>query len=262
MVPSNPTETLWKAAGITWAIPMVAWLVASSGSALSLEMPCTKTRDRYSLDYQLRDQMKRCEGARSQEIAAPRLRLVSFTIGMPEVVPLQGGRFLRLRLPVLPGEGGTEVKVVVQARKRNYKMEPLDFQSLSNGWREFRWGSGVIEDLEIPRDKLLAKAVMEKEGAAVELLPVWFAPAKAYSLILEGNTTVELMRFQVRDGRGRIVQDFLRSGNKTNRGEVYYQFWEASRLPAGVYTIEASTIRGATSSVNVRVRHDPRWLTP
>jgi hypothetical protein len=235
---------------------VAAWLSTGTPMAWALPQSCSVKSDPRSPAYQQRDQMLRCEGERPRPIAATGLWLASFTIGNPSVRRSQdGGEEILLRVPMAAEAGGSTPEVVVQARRRNYQMQPLRFRTGRNKWSEFAWGVAVLDNLRIDPRQLRALATLNRAGEATEQLPVWFAEAESYTLVLDSNMPLRLRTFQVRAANGSRVMDLLKQDRTSP-----VRRWNARQLPAGVYTIEARADDEFARPLVVTVRHDPRWL--
>jgi hypothetical protein len=148
-------------------------------------------------------------------------------------------------------------KVAVEAWKANYRMEPLRLAAPKQGWSEFSWAETVIQGERIPYHQLRATALLRPPGDANQWLPVRFAPASSYSLVISSNGSLPIANVRIvrPDNQTvaqctvpiRLDQDLLCS-------------WKAADLPAGPYLLRARDKNGRTV-LNETLRHDPRWLS-
>lgn len=222
--------------------------------------PCTTRGNPRSTAYQFRAQMDRCEGVRgSRPIAAAGLRLASYTIGQPQSQPRQSrGEVFSLQVPATPAGQG-DPSVTVQARGGEYQMTPLRLGSPQQGWREFVWGSGLLQQEGISSNQLRATALLRQPGDADQWLPVKFAPAGAYNLVVTSNGAMPVAYVRILGPDNRLVREC--SGSTRLETELPCR-WEARDRPAGTYRLIARSADSGRPLLNVSLRHDPSWLVP
>ncbi len=209
-------------------------------------------------DFQKRTEMERCEGIRrTKPIAADGLRLTSYTIGQAKLQRGSlGGTVFILQIPVSPA-GLPEPEVAVEASKSNYLMTPLRFAPPKQGWKAFTWGAAVIQGQKIEGEQLRATARLRPSGDANQWLPVRFAPAAGYSLVISGNASLPITTVRIVRPDDRIVAQ-CPAPARIEHDLVCT--WKAADLPSGTYLLRARDESGKTV-LNVTLRHDPRWLS-
>ncbi|MEB3156097.1 MAG: hypothetical protein VKO26_01510 [Cyanobacteriota bacterium] len=237
--------------------------------ALSLALPaaeasapgCT-TADLNHPKFQRRPEMDRCEGITPlKPIAANLLVLTSYTIGQatPQPSPRtseRGGSVFALQIPVVePVQADPEVAVT--ARKGNYRMDPLRFSAPKRGWKGFTWGAAVIQGQRIASERLRATALLKPPGDSQQVLPVRFAPASSYRLVMSTDASLTVTSVRILDLNKRKVADCAGPGTRIDPDLLCT--WNAANLPAGTYTLQARDEAGKTV-LNQLLRHDPRWL--
>jgi hypothetical protein len=218
--------------------------------------PCPRREDPRSTSYQLRGQMDRCEGfRRSRPISALGLRLASYTIGQAQSERRSDqGEVYRLLVPA----GQNSPAVSVQALGGEYQMTPLRLGSPRQGWRPFEWGAGLIQRENISGRQLRATAQLSQPGDVDQWLPVKFAPAGFYSLVIASNGTLPVAHVRILGPGSRLVQEC--SGPTRLESELLCR-WDGRNLPAGTYRLVARSAEGGGALLNVSLRHDPSWLT-
>lgn len=200
--------------------------------------------------------MDRCEGIRaSRPIAALGLRLASYTIGQaPSERRAERGEVYRLLVPAVQGSPA----VTVQARGGDYQMTPLVLGSPRQGWRPFEWGSGLMRREQISASQLRATALLSQQGDADLWLPVKFAPAGVYSLVITSNGALPIAHVRILGPGSRLVQEC--SGPTMVETELLCR-WDGRNDSAGTYRLVARSAEGGGALLNVSLRHDPSWLT-
>lgn len=223
----------------------------------SAQTSCIKG-DARSSGYQLREGMERCEGIRgSRPISASGLRLASYTIGKPLIYsrPL-GGKEIALMVPA--GASGPDGPMVtVRARGSDYQMIPLQLGSSRQGWRPFAWGTGLLQREGIGIGQLRATALLRQPGDADLWVPVKFASAGAYTLVIASNGALPVANVRIFGPGSRLVQEC--SGPTQLETELLCR-WDGRNVPAGTYRLVASSAQGGSALLNVSLRHDPSWL--
>lgn len=250
--PSLLTRLPCAAHGVGFAFVVLLALPA----ALASTPACTKADPR-DPDYQRRTEMDRCEGiSRTNAIGADGLRLTSYTIGQasPQKGP-RGGNVFTLQIPVSP-PGLPEPAVAVVAWKGNYRMEPLRLAAANQGWKEFSWGAAVIQGQGIPYGQLRATALLKPSGDANQWLPVRFAPASSYNLVITSNTSLPIATVRILRSDYKVVAE---CPSRPRMDQDLLCTWKAADLPAGTYLLRARAEDGRTV-LNETLRHDPRWL--
>ncbi|MFN9623791.1 MAG: hypothetical protein ACK587_13325 [Cyanobacteriota bacterium] len=257
MVPVPPPDTCHQSPVRLIAGLVLASLAVATPLVPALAEDCPSKGNPRLPAYQKREQMLRCEGESPKPIAATGLWLDNFTIGSPRSrTSSDDGREILLRVPVI-GRSSAKPEVTVETSRNNYKMKPLEWRQRGDNWQEFAWGVAVLNQLGIKPAQLRATALLPGGGGASRQLPVWFADARAYTLIVGSNTPLRLRLFRVKGPDGRVVEDFLSGGTDARRA-----IWDARRLPRGIYTIEAQADDPSTKPLITAVQHDPRWLQP
>lgn len=208
--------------------------------------------------YQLRPTMDRCEGIRgTRPIAATGLRLASFTIGEPRVQILRGvGEVFSLQVPVSQA-GLPEPSVRVQAWRGNYLMEPIRLDPISQGWKGFSWGAGVIRKERISPKDLRATAHIKQPGDADQWMPVRFGPTSTYTLVIASNGPISVDSVFVVGPNRNVVK---RCSGPSRIDFELRCLWKAANNPSGSYQIMAYSSGSREVLMNVRLRHDPHWL--
>ena len=243
----------------------VGLLIGSLAPPALAQPPCTTRGNPRSTTYQFRAQMDRCEGMRgSRPIAAVGLRLASYTIGQPQIQPRHSrGEVLSLQVPAIPAGQG-DPSVTVQARGGDYQMTPLRLGNPQQGWRDFVWGAGLLQQEGISATQLRATALLSQSGSADQWLPVKFAPAGAYSLVIASNGAQPLANVRILGSDRRLVHEC--TGPTRLETELVCRWNGRDRegriSPAGRYLLIARPAEGGNSALNVSLRHDPRWLLP
>jgi len=222
--------------------------------------PCSTQGNPRSTAYQFRPQMDRCEGIRaSRPIAAIGLRLASYSIGLPQPQRrAEQGEVLGLQVPAAAASQD-DPAVTVQARGGDYQMTPLRLGSARTGWRSFEWGAGVIRREGIDPSKLRSTALLRQPGEADQWLPVKFAPAAAYNLVITSNGAQPVASVRILGPGNRLVREC--SGPTRVETELPCR-WEARDRPAGTYRLIARSAESGSPLLNVSLRHDPSWLEP
>ena len=240
------------------ASALVLVVVAMAAPARAGTPPCSTKGDARSTAYQFRQQMDRCEGIRaSRPIAAIGLRLASYSIGIPKPQRrAEHGEVLSLQVPAAAA-GQDDPAVTVQARGGSYQMTPLRLDSSSEGWRAFEWGAGVIKREAISANQLRATALLRQPGDADQWLPVKFAPAGAYNLVIASNGALPVASVRILGPDGRLEREC--SGPTRLETELPCR-WEARDRPAGIYRLIARSAESGSPLLNVSLRHDPSWL--
>jgi len=252
-LPNSTPQPPWRRRALAPAL-MLTCLAAGSSPLPLLAQPCASKGNPRLATYQLREQMRRCEGESPRPIAATGLRLDNFSIGRPRSrTSSDNGQEIVLRVPA----GSAQPEVTVETSRNNYRMKPLEWRRGEGNWKEFVWGVGVLNQLGIRPNQLRATALLKAGGATERQLPVWFADASAYTLIVGSNEPQRLRVFRITGPDGREVVNFLRGGNETMKAT-----WEARGLPRGIYTIEARSEDPSSRPLITQVQHDPRWLRP
>ena len=233
-------------------------VVALAAPAPADTPPCSTQEDPRSKAYQFRQQMDRCEGIRdSRPIAAIGLRLASYTIGLPQAQRrAEQGEVLSLQVPAAAA-GQDDPAVTVQARGGYYQMTPLRLGSPRQGWRPFVWGAGVIKREGIDPSQLRATALLRQPGDADQWLPVKFAPAGAYNLVIASNGALPVASVRILGPDNRLVRE---CSTRTRLETELPCRWEARDRPAGTYRLIARSADGGSPLLNVSLRHDPGWL--
>lgn len=233
-------------------------VVATAAPAPAGTPPCSTKGDARSTAYQFRQQMDRCEGIRaSRPIAAIGLRLASYSIGIPQPQRrAEQGEVLSLQVPAAAA-GQDDPAVTVQARGGSYQMTPLRLGRARTGWRAFEWGAGVIKREAISANQLRATALLRQPGDADQWLPVKFAPAGAYNLVIASNGALPVASVRILGPDGRLEREC--SGPTRLETELPCR-WEARDRPAGIYRLIARSAEGGSPLLNVSLRHDPSWL--
>ena len=230
------------------------------GTPTATAAPTCKKGHLGTTDFQRRQSMDRCEGVRrSQLISASGLWLSSFSIGQSNVQrQADGGETLRLWVPIstvyLP-----HLNVRVQARRGHYLMEPLQFGSAQEGWKTFTWGTAVIRREQIREDQLRATALLRQPGDADQWLPVKFAPANAYNLVIASNAALRVDFVRIVDSNDQLVREC--SGPTRLETELPCR-WDARDRPAGTYRLIIRSADSGNPLLNVSLRHNPSWLEP
>jgi hypothetical protein len=244
----RPSRSRWL------GLVLVLSLTRPAAHASSPSCPKADPRDP---DYQKRTEMERCEGIRrTKPIAAEGLRLTSYTIGQAR--PQRGsfrGNVFTLQIPVSPA-GLPEPAVAVEASKSNYRMEPLRFGSPKQGWKAFTWGAAVIQGQGIGGEQLRATALLRPSGDANQWLPVRFASAASYTLVISSNASLPIASVRIVRPDNQIV---AQCSGPTRMDQELLCTWKAAVLPSGTYLLRARDESGRTV-LNETLRHDPRWL--
>jgi hypothetical protein len=235
----------------------LALVVSLSLPAAHASTPTCRKADLRTPDYQKRTEMERCEGIRREKpIAADGLQLTSYTIGQasPQKGTL-GGNVFTLQIPVGP-PGLPEPVVAVKAWKGNYRMEPLRLGAADQGWKAFSWGAAVIQGQRIPSQQLRATALLRSPGDADQWLPVRFAPASSYSLVISSNGSLPIASVRIVTPDNKKVEE---CSGPTRMDQDLLCTWKAADLPRGTYLLRARDENGRMV-LNETLLHDPRWL--
>lgn len=238
-------------------LALVISLTLLAAHAASPSCPKADPRDP---DFQKRSEMERCEGVRrTKRISADGLRLSSYTIGQASPQKgSRGGNVFMLQVPASP-PGLPEPQVAVEAWKGNYLMEPQRLAAATPGWKQFSWGAAVIQGQGIPSQQLRATALLRPPGDAKQWLPVRFAPAASYSLVISSNASLRVSSVRIVGPNNEVVANCTAS---VRIDQDLPCTWKAADLPAGSYRVIArSSDSPDRLLLNETLRHDPRWLT-
>jgi hypothetical protein len=138
-------------------------------------------------------------------------------------------------------------------------MEPIRLDRARKGWNSFTWGADVIRREKISPEQLRATAVITQPGDEDRWLPVKFAPAAVYTLVIASNGSLPVGYVAI-VGPGRQVLKRC-SGPFRIESELHCR-WDARKVPAGTYELVAESSKYEQTLLNVSVRHDPTWLNP
>lgn len=166
-----------------------------------------------------------------------------------------------LLVPITDSASGGPA-VTVQARGTFYQMIPMALGSPRQGWRPFEWGAGLLLREGISVSQLRATALLRQPGDADQWLPVKFAPAGAYSLVIAVNSAVQVAHVRILGPDNRLVREC--SGPTRLETELQCR-WDgrdkdSRNIPAGSYRLVARAADGGGALLNVSLRHDPTWL--
>jgi hypothetical protein len=185
--------------------------------------------------------------------------MASFTIGQPKI-PDVG----RIGFSVPDESGSDPLRVKVLNRNGSYRMTPYRLgKSQQKGWRPFNWGVGMLRNGGIKSDELRATAVLGKVGGDRQWLPVRFAPAKSYSLVIS-SIGYELSYVHIVGPDKQLVKEC--SGPIKLDGDLLCE-WDAGNNPPGIYRLifpfaNAKDSYGYPPHLGVPLRHNPNWLEP
>ncbi len=204
--------------------------------------------------------MDRCEGIKHTKlISATGLRLTSFTIGTPRpVISFDEGLVFTLQIPV-SNSGLPDPDVIVKAVNSTYLMTPLRLGPARLGWKSFAWGGGVIRREKIASTDLRATALTGRTGDQDQRLPVKFAPARAYNLVITSNGPLPVAYVRILGPGSRLIKEC--SGTTLLETELLCR-WDGRNDPAGTYLLVARSADSGNTLLNVSLRHDPSWLEP
>jgi hypothetical protein len=119
------------------------------------------------------------------------------------------------------------------------------------------WGAAVIQREEIRVNQLRAIALLRQPGDADQRLPVKFAPAGEYNLVIASNASVPVATVRIVDADNLLVRECLVPPRLETELPCR---WEARDRPAGNYRLIVHSAEGNKTLLNVSLRHDPRWL--
>ncbi|MBW4582822.1 MAG: hypothetical protein KME42_24915 [Tildeniella nuda ZEHNDER 1965/U140] len=221
--------------------------------------PCQKINNAQSTAYGLREQDRRCEGIRAEDISGD-FSLISLTLGK-----IQPSSILKLQVP--DRANGQEPKVLVTSKKKNYQLDPLEFR-YSGGVFQVQWSDGVIRAAGISLDSLRAIASV-RSGVQKVYLPVILSPgAGQYQIVLSNERPAKIPIFQILRN-GTVVYSDARNTFQP-KGQIKFTWQGRDRagnpLPAGRYELrvkadlEQDNAPPQPASVSVAFEHDPKWL--
>jgi len=202
---------------------------------------------------EVRKNMDRCEGF---SYPLPGLAwgvyLASYTIGQPQI-PDEG----RMGFDVPDEPGSDPLNVKVKARRGVYQMTPFRLGESRKGWTPFEWGVGMLSRYGIRSDELRATARLSKSGGEVQWLPVRFAPANSYSLVISGDSGLALAHVRIVGPDKKLVKEC--SGPIQLDGDLLCT-WDGRNNSAGIYSLIAPHANDPAKQLNLSLRHNPKWL--
>ena len=99
----------------------------------------------------------------------------------------------------------------------------------------------MIQGETVPYHQLLATALLQPPGDANRWLPVRFAPASSYSLVISSNGSLPISNVRIVRSGNQIVAQCTGS---TRLDQDLLCTWKAADLPRGTYLLRARDENG------------------